>query len=440
MSSSLDDPALYTAQLLSLANRSAGEGRDDELMLQVASLRPHASELGRRLAHEVSQARYTFQPLTARDVILQGKTRRLYIPCPLDAVVWGALSRCLAEAFEGSWGDHLFSYRKGRSQWTACRAFLAYLRQHEQRCESPAQRGVFVLRRDVRKYGENIAVHDESSLWSTLASLLHGKKLGFKNDPAAFLRAAMRPAVRQQDGTAHPLSAGVPTGLALQAIACNAYLLPLDRALSSLDGGFYARFGDDLLFAHPDLATVEHAASLLNRHLGELELSFNAQKTADIWLTLPGRSHPKASAFSARRRFAYLGFDVGFDGATLRADKRRALWISLKNRLRQADAILKAASDAERLDVLCSVVRAALDPKDTLGDRYAPWLRFDVMARGDLTQLDHHIALRIAEQVTGVRGVRAFRKVTPRMLYQQYALPSLVAQWDSARKLSRGRP
>ncbi len=437
MPSTLDDPTLYADKIRKLAKRPDISGRSDSVSL--AALRPHTEELARRLAKDVPAGNYAFKPLVPREVPIQGKMRTLYQAHPLDAVVWGVIAQVFSDAFDPHWGEHLFSYRKGRSQWSACRALLHYLRRHSASCVSPRERGVFVLRRDVRRYGESLAVHDHSTLWSTLADLSKSAHVGLKGPILPFLQEAMRPPIQHEDGTARPLAMGVPTGLALQAVACNAYLLPLDRMLAAIPEGFYARFGDDLLFAHPDIEVIESVQTLIQQQLERLELACNESKSANLWLTLPGRAHATALALTPRRHFAYLGFDVGFDGARLRADKRRDLIAALSERLKLADAQLgRSADDAERAEVLCSVVHTILDPSSQLSHRYAPWLRFEVMSREDLLQLDHHIALRVAEQVTSIRGVRAFRKLPPRALYQQFGLPSLVRRWDQARKNSRG--
>jgi hypothetical protein len=430
---SLADPALYVDQMRALADRDTRSSRSPNFTLTAPLVAAHAEKLAPRLAREVSRGTYQFSPLVPRQVLMQGKQRTLFASDALDAVVWSALAQVLREAAEPHWGSHLFSYRPGHSQWTACRAFSRYAREHVRARPDPRQRGLFVLRRDVRGYGESIAVHDRSSLWPTLQGLLAGASVAPEPALAGFLRSSFCPKI-QQDTGAHPLEVGVPTGLPLQTIACNAYLLPLDRELCGIPGGFYARFGDDLLFAHPEQAAVEGASAVLDRGVSALELTFNPRKSQDLWLTVPGRPHPDAQRFTPCARFAYLGFDVGFHGAQLRADKRRALWLSLRARLRQTERLLGSVSDEERASVLCSVVATAFDLRSPLSERYAPWLRLDVMAREDLLQLDHLIALHIAERVSCVRGVRAFRRLSKRRLYGEFGLPSLVQRWDEARR------
>jgi hypothetical protein len=433
--------SLYEREIQLLAERGRLESGPASAELSAPLVALHAAKVARMLAAEVSAGRYEFAPLVPHAAMLNGKPRTIYRIDPLDAVVLGVLTRVLAAVIEPRLGDQLYSYRKGCSQWSACRALLRYLREHCRARPDPRTRGLFVLRRDVRRYDENIPVGDDSTLWTTLRDLLAGAQLGMHGDLHAFLRRAFRPLIAhppEPDGAqlVKPLERGVPTGLPTQTIACNTYLLPLDVQLAPL-GGFYARFGDDMLFAHPEQSAAEEAARRLDAGLHALGLRFNPDKSCAYWLTRPGRAHANAAGFTPVARLPYLGFDVGFDGARLRADKRRVLWRALRARIDQADRLFAALSEAERAEALCSVVATAFDPRSPLCDRYASWLRFDVMSLGDLKQLDHQLALTIAERLSGLRGVRAFRRFPPQALYQQHGLPSLVRAFARARGSAR---
>lgn len=433
----LASAALYEREIESLVTRTSDWVARGHCELTAPLVAAHAPEVARRLAGEVSSGAYAFQPLVPHAAVLNGRPRTIYRLDPLDAVVFGALGRALSAAIEPRLGPHLFSYRRGRSQWTACRALLGYLRAHVRARPDPRSRGVFVLRRDVRRYDENIPVADDSRLWAILSDLVGTETFGCRGDFAGFLRRAFRPAIARPDGSVRPLDVGMPTGLPTQTIACNTYLLPLDTEMTAIPGAFYARFGDDILFAHPDRDLAREAARALEAGLARLGLAFNQDKSRAVWLTRAGRAHADAEPFVPSARLRYLGFDVGFAGARLREDKRRKLLLSLRARIANADRLLLGLSASERADALCEVVRLALDRKSTLSDPYASWLEFDVMAMEDLRQLDHHIALWVAERLTGVRGPRALRRFSPGVLHAAHGLPSLVHKYAQARATGR---
>ncbi|MDH5673864.1 MAG: reverse transcriptase domain-containing protein [Myxococcales bacterium] len=433
----LADAKLYEREIHALADRQARRDSQVQLDPSTSLVGARATEVARRLAREVSSGHYRFVPLVPHAATLNGKPRTIYRLDPLDAVVWAVLTRVLVQHMEPKLGPHLYSYRKGRSQFSACRDLLGYLRRHVRERPDPRKRGVFVLRRDVRRYDENIPVEPDSQLWSSLRALVGDDALGFRGDLFAFIERAFRPEFQHEDGRIARLTRGVPTGIPTQTIACNCYLLPLDDALHALAGGFYARFGDDILFAHADLETAREAARRFDRSLSELNLEFNTSKSEHHYLTAAGRPHPDAPDFRPTTRLPYLGLDVGFDGARLRSDKRRAMWLSLKARIAHTDRLATGADASERADALCQALRTALDRRSPLAERYAPWLHFDLFSLEDLRQLDHHLALAVAERLSGKRGIRAFRSFPPRLLRARHGLPSLCQSYLESRQ--RGR-
>jgi hypothetical protein len=437
MSPRLDQVSLYESEIERLATRHARlEWRlIDAVALADIARRPR--QVAERLAREIPEGGYTFRPLIPRKARLNGKDRTIYRLDALDAVVWSALVRVLTTAFDARLGSHLFSYRKGYSQWRAAAAFLDYVHAHERQRPDPRHRGLFVLRRDVRRYDETIPVLDDSSLWTTLDRLCDGNSFGYRADFTMFMRRAFRPEVAQADGVVRRFELGVPTGMPTQTIACNTYLLPVDAKILEIEGGFYARFGDDILFAHSDLERAQHAARVFDDELGRLKLTFNPDKSQAFYLTRPGRHHPSATHFTPVSRLAYLGFDVGFAGAQLRADKRRAMWLALSRRIDAAQRMVADQKLEVRALALCQTLRTALDPGSPLSERYAPWLRHAVSSRLDLAQLDHDLALLVAQRLTRTRGIRAFRQFPPQLLRERYGLPSLIHNFNLARRAAR---
>jgi hypothetical protein len=229
----------------------------------------------------------------------------------------------------------------------------------------------------------------------------------------------------------------MPTGIPTQTVACNVYLLPVDRELAAIEGAFYARFGDDIIFAHPDLEVARHASELLTRGTQRLGLELNTSKSLDYWFTGVGRACLTAPEFTPVRKLPYLGLDVSFEGTRLRTDKRRAFLRDLFERIDHSHAAVETCGLDERATTLAQVVRDALEPKHGLVQRYSPWLRGHCFARRDLIQLDHLIALHCAKRLSGQPGVRAFRELPPRRLYRDYGLPSLVLLWEQARRNRR---
>jgi hypothetical protein len=240
-----------------------------------------------------------------------------------------------------------------------------------------------------------------------------------------WLRAAFRPEVMRGQRILPPCDRGVPTGSPLQPLACNLYLTPLDALCDSVEDGFYARYGDDVLFAHPDAARACATAERIDACIAELGLQANPGKSSAFFFTAPGCPSP-LPAFAPARSLDYLGMRVDFQGAFgLKRDKLRALLDDLDGRLSRSAALLPrrdrdlrgdTLGPALRAQTLAAVVRAALDRDHPLAHSSALLLAERVDDRGQLRDLDYKLARLLARHLTADASPRAFRRYPPRRL------------------------
>ena len=422
----------YQRALERLTQRASRRGRPRLICEGGPDLRELHHQLdgvANKLARAVSQGRYRFSPVEPRTVIVD-KPRVLYAMTAADHAVLLVLSQLLTEAIEPILPEALHSYRRGRGAHTALESLASYLAEYR-RATPIRARALYLLRRDVRAYGDSIPAGDDSPLWPELA-------LSLGPQPADFLRfvqSAFCPPVRWPDGRVAPREVGIVNGNPCQTIACNLYLRPLDDALARLPGGLYLRYGDDLLFAHPDAVVARKASELLDAQARALRLDWGVDKSRALYFTGPGRRPSTECAdFVASDRTEYLGLSVSFNGArSLKKARARKLLRRLRMRLHHALGSVDAVEgESERATVAAQVVRCALDPRSPVRDPLAELLAGPVNDRGQLRKLDHEIALLAAERACRKRGVRAFRTLPPRELYAR-GLPSLLAQRNSRR-------
>jgi hypothetical protein len=252
------------------------------------------------------------------------------------------------------------------------------------------------------------------------------------------VRGAARPVVVRRGAAPARLERGVPIGSPIQALLLNIYLTPLDRLLEAVPGSFYARYGDDLIFCHPDHGVARRQARVIDEQLRELGLVADNEKRDDVYLTGPGRPSADWPESAGRSWFEYLGCRVYFGGQLgLKKRKMRHLLTDLRARLRATRRMLPGLDVEGRAAAAVGVVNRALDPRDLLHNPYVPLLRGVVNDRRQLREIDYLIALKVAETVTGVRGPRAFRRLPYRELRRRYGLVSLVASRN--RRPSRRR-
>jgi hypothetical protein len=374
----------------------------------------------------------------------------LYAASPLDEIVLGALASAFGPLLEPFLSPHVYSYRRGRSALQAVQAFARFLRAHRARSSERRNWGLYVLRRDVRAYGEAIASGPDSRLWSLLEAALARAGLGPQPAHLAWLQNAFRPTLANppnahEAGSSRPV-VGIPTGSALQPAACNLYLTPVDRLLESVPGGFYARYGDDMLFAHPDPGRVKELSLELDREVGALQLAWSPAKCAAFYFNAAGRRPPpQHSEFKGSTSLDYLGVRVDFSGVIgLKREKSRKLLNDLQLRLAHTDRLLRGEAPPDRERDLCAVANALLDPDHPSANPNAAALRYLVSDRAQLRDLDYRIALLVAQKLTARRGVRAFRERPPRSLRRDLGLVSLLqtrnraGRRDTARSSVRG--
>ncbi|MFZ5897086.1 MAG: reverse transcriptase domain-containing protein [Myxococcota bacterium] len=424
----LENPAAYAAELDVLACRhGSGQRRVwQQEGLELSELSPSSRrQLAKALARSVPRGEYRLGPSNARSAFLGGKARTLYRASITDTAVVAVLAKLLRRVVDPLLSERVYSYRPGRSSLEAVRDFADFLRDHRQAIADPRARGLFVLRRDVARYGESIPVDPESPLWSMLDKVFAHWGIGAQEPIAALTRAAVRPSIASEAG-AYQLERGVPTGSAIQPVICNLYLSQLDAALGGVRGSFYARFGDDIVFAHADADVAKRARDTADDVVGTLKLAFKAEKSRDFFFNAAGRH---SAGLPGAAQLEYLGLRLHFSGAVgLTSAKARRLLREVTRRLDNDLRLTRALSREEALESMCHTASESLDPRRPLAQVMVPLVNHAVDDRGQLRQLDYLVALRIAERDSGQRGVRAFRHVSYQSLRAAGLRSLLVAR------------
>ena len=381
--------------------------------------------VARELARTVRRGRYRLGPVRAERVVFADKPRVLHRFGWIDHAVLAVLARGLSRLAEPELSTGLHSYRRGHSVGTAIAQLTDFIAAHR-RSRNKRDRGLYVVRRDVRAYGESIPTEPASHLWNAFASVLARLPAGQRAIALDLLQQALRPTIEATDGTLVTMTCGTPTGSPLQPLVNNLYLARLDHTLGAQPDGLFVRFGDDMLLAHPDADVAQHMAQLLRTQLQVLGLSPSEAKRGDLYVTHCGRPSAAWPAARGGSCIEYLGLRVDFGGTVALKPRRvRTLLADLRHRWDNTEAAASGLALPQRRALLCGVTSRALDPRVRLASAMAPALVAVVSDRAQLKQLDYTIALALAERLSGRRGVRAFRDVSHRSL-RDAGLASLV--------------
>lgn len=432
---SLADPRRYASQIDRLHRRYAASRALyalEQRGVSLASVSLHRDAVARRLARAVADGAYRLGPARLRRISVDGKRREVFACRLTDLIVHGVVAEVIQDATTGLLSPRLYSYRKGLSWWRPIRELAAYVRAHRRERPDPRTRGLYVLRRDIHAYTDSIPVRPGSPLWPMLAGL------DVPPGHRRLVEAVIRPAVVWEGGGMSTLYRGVPTGQPISCVLFNLYLAGLDRELDALPGGFYARYCDDILFAHADPEVVRDVDARIEAGLARLELEINPRKSRTLYLTGAGRASVIWKDAAPATSVPFLGCMVSARGTiSLGRRKRRALLTDLRTRAERTARALGTATPDEVGRVVCAVLNQALQARAEFSrQRSAALLRRAVTDRGDLRQLDDLIARIVAETVARQPGGRAFRAAPYRTIRRDWRLLSLL----HARNRWRPRP
>jgi hypothetical protein len=390
--------------------------------VSLASIVMNRGKVARLLASEVAEGRYELEPGELRTIRARHKTREVFACRLTDLIVHGVVSDIVQDAVSPRLSSRIFSYRRGLSWLNPISELGRYIRAERGRHAEPKARGVYVLRRDVDSYTDSIPIGRGSPLWPMLEAEL-GAPLPL------LIEQVVRVEMHVPEGGIVCRVRGLPMGQPIAAIIANLYLGELDRVLGGISGGFYARYGDDFLFAHPDAAVAREAEAVIDRILDSLQLTVNAAKRRTLYLTPAGRASAEWPDAKGASSVPFLGTSIAADGTIGLDDKKvRSLLREIDRRASVTARTLRGVDREQAGRAVCSVVGRALDPRSALTQqRSAIALRRVVTDRQQLRQLDYWIARIVVKAVTGRRDVRAFREIPYRKLRRDWGLVSLVA-------------
>ncbi|MBU6153817.1 MAG: hypothetical protein KGP28_05900 [Bdellovibrionales bacterium] len=336
------------------------------------------------------------------------KPRELIKPPPSIYILEKVLALGIEGRIQAKLAREVVSFQKGRSSIEIVRDL------------AEAGRGtpgpLHVIRRDIEAYTDSIPLHAQSPLWSLL------NEVGLLPFELSLLRRLLRPVLRRQNEPgSFCRNVGISTGSALTPLIANLYLTPLDRELASIPGAFYRRYGDDLIFCHPDRSTALHARSTIRRTLTRLGLQEKESKARDLLWTARGGAG-RIEGFEERDTIEILGMRVTRRGVRLPPSKMKHLLVRTRMRLSRAIAGIPPEATSERASRAVEVVHALFSREGLAQDPLYRVMIQSVDDPGQWRELDHEIFKALATLTTGQALPLAFRSYPPRRWIREFGL------------------
>lgn len=325
-----------------LSRSWTGLREEDACGLSLRSFLQNHEEFIRRALWSIREARYV--PFPGVSAWLEVDKPRPYVKRSwIDRWLLNHLGRIYGDVVEPLLSPNLRSYRTGMGSHSAQREFSTRVRGRAK---------VYVFRSDVRSYSEQVS--QELIIQDFLELAAPGAEL------EQLFRCLVFPCFENGD-EAYPGGVGLPLGSHLTCVVNNLYLRHLDETLSALEGGFYRRYSDDLLYAHDTEAEILKAAELVESELKKRKLELKREKTFFLCLLNPC-SHPAFYSdirVRASSGIAYLGKTLTWEGrALLPTEKWREILTILKGAVQRAEKRIPAsASLDERVSILCQTLQ-----------------------------------------------------------------------------------
>ncbi|QUR65731.1 hypothetical protein [Mycobacterium spongiae] len=384
--------------------------------------------LSRAIARSVASGQYRPEPVDLWFLETDGKRRAAHTPAFIDHVVGSALFQLLSHNARCYGLPGVYSYLPGLTNVDAARALAGFVRAHRKRMGAHGP-PLYVLQSDFEHYGDDLPVGPDAALWHTVREVaaLGSPSGAIGSDAWNLIATLARPVVRDQDGAQFTRRHGVAMGTPLVPILGNLAVVPIDRAIVGVDGIFYARYNDDFVIAHPDLAALHEADTLIDALLDDLGVKRKLEKELRTALSGTGQPAAEDPTYRGRNRIDWLGMSVGHAGTMALAPHRLRRFIGrIATRIDAASSALSSLPAGERARHLVAATNVMLDVDNPFAVAGLSALLDTTTDRGVLKDVDYRIARKIVQVATGRPGVRGFRLLPPAVLRRDMGLVSLV--------------
>jgi hypothetical protein len=397
--------------------------RKDIAGVSIADVYIDKKRVSKILLKELSQGSYKFSPPLEKKIKKSEKERTIYSYTVLDNIVQSLFFEKIMFYFEKNISKNVFSYRKGRTNKSAVLDFQKFLKKNK-------NEDLFVFRCDIKNYTDSIPIKNSSLLWGMIENIL--KTTHFSQEENIYIyesiKAVLRPIIRQS-GVEFQKIVGIPTGCIMSTLVANLYLKDIDNLLSQDKNAFYARFGDDFLFAHKDFLTFDKILKELYKTIDLLSLEQNEDKRKIFYFTKAGKSislHIDGIDHFVKgtNKFDFLGYNIHAEGGTSAKSKvfKRAMKHIKRIILNLHKEIPQKKED--KAYILCKLLNHSIysrknDPSSEITNFIDKTTNI-----GALKTIDYEIAHLISQKITGIKGVKSWRHLSYKELREKFGLKS----------------
>ena len=364
------------------------------------------------LVKELKQRKYQPDVCRLAQVNLD-KKRKLYSFSWPDRVFELVLGRVLAQVLEPYLSNRVFSFRPGYSNFQAVRELSQFVKQQQ-------SRDLYIIKRDVANFGDTI---DCTLLLEKLKEVLGKQDKYFYELIDLFIRPYF---VDAKGKDRQRLTIGLPTGCSITPVLENFYLSELDHYCQDIAGGFYCRYGDDILFAHPDKLVAQSCSLKVEEILKAHKLESRDDKQRDICFSPKDLGGVRVDEFISQASIDYLGLNINRKGEVFLSSNKLSEFKARLRKTAKRSFYANRKNTSSSSEIVQSVIQNLnLHFNQQLETPHLSLLLHSISNEKALVELDRWIAKLVLRYVYGTGHDRVFRYQSYRSLRQQ-GLLSLV--------------
>ncbi len=424
-------PYFFTHYIESIYNKQAIKRKVFKINqdgFSLIQLYQNRNLVAKKLIKDIRNNQYQFQPVKKKFKNIEGKIREIYQLCLMDKVVQGALYDFLANVLKDDLQSNVYSFQIEESNITAIKHFQHYVSKEQSQKNDVKTRGIYLFKADIESYSNSIPVDDNAILWSILFNLIQKHYANFNKESIVWrlLVNCIRVEIDYKNTLSHNI-VGALVGTPICNLLVNYYLTEVDHYLSGIKQGFYIRYGDDILFAHKDFHLFNEAMTEYKKILEKLKLNVNESKETKCFFNGSGRNSNEDKLIKGITSIYYLGYRINFNGTlALNKKKVKKLLNTIKMFCNNQNLLLQGMSLDDKGQLLCAGINRIFKIQQNRCQDCWDKLLTVVTDRNQLRQLDYVIALMVAENLTKISGVKAFRKISYQRIRANWKLLSLT--------------
>lgn len=392
----------------------------------IKSLYFHKKEYCDWLYQSYLKGIFTFSVLNKKLVRVGNKDRWIFQYLLPDLIFHYCAAEYIKSKTEHLCIENLFSYRKGKNSNQALKIVNDYIRTHKKNILNKKDLGLFVIRKDIAQFSDNIKSDENSNLYKMLfpyISELNAKDL-------QIVKSCLNP-ICKNDLVEKELG-HLPMGSPIVGYLTNFYLNDMDNYLNQHKEDLYIRFGDDILYITSKLENYTGSKNYINKICIDKGLSFNLKKSYDTYLNSAGVSFKNAMNTRHSTYFEYLGMKIDFNlGISLTSEKYKNIFSEIrsiiKNYKKNIHTLKISQTDENKYtELIVSELNQLLTLNSEKSLLYLDKILNLLSDHSLLKKIDYDIAYEILSGKYNKRSKKNFRNNEYEKLRKNYKLKSIL--------------